>query len=508
MRFLTTLNEIEEDFVKKVVKSQKAYLDDLAAKLASGRTLTPKTLEWKIKTAKERLGMLRRDLKVFYSDAFDKTFDRFLKMGAEQIGMDKINFEAVPYGQFKTLKDAGLEYMINYSDDMYKKVKSQLYVSLMNGESYTDAWLRIKPFGNERARPKVMIRDQMSRVAQRAIEASYKASGKPQDFMYYWTGPDDARTTKECKERKRGNPYTYEQMKGMDYHPHIQCRHRWTAKPIDKPVEVKKEKPAEKDAIINDPLKELSREKVYMSNQTRSLKTSDVKLVYDGIEEMDNDSKRIAAKYWDDLKNVVRFEKDSKGKKVQAFYSREYKAVVLDGKKVNKETFKHEFGHFVDNQIATEKLGLGDKMYSELDNPLGNKIREYAKKYKGDRKLIDKVCNDLGMDRIGKKNTKHLSDIINAMTQEYHGYKMTDEVIKKVVNGVEKTYRTIKNVAGYGHPLDYWKKSGMIEAEVFAELWTIKNYKSKAALERSKKIIDKYFPELWELFEKTLAEVL
>lgn len=234
MRFLTTLNKIEAELLKQIIKSQKRYLDTIAAKLATGQTLTPKTLEWKIKTATERLGMLRRDFKVYYSKEFDRTLDKFLKIGAKQIGMKTINFEAVPYQRFETLKRVGLEFMMNYADDVYKKVKSQLYVSLLNGESYTDAWNRIRPIGNERARPKVMVRDQMSRIAQQAVETSYMASGHPQDFDYYWMGPTDERTTEVCMERKKGNPYTYEQMKAMDSHPHIQCRHRWVAKPKNK----------------------------------------------------------------------------------------------------------------------------------------------------------------------------------------------------------------------------------------------------------------------------------
>lgn len=242
MRFLTTLNKIEEELVREIVKAQKAYLEAIAAKLASGRTLTPKTLQWKLKTAKERGGLLRRDLAVYYNQSFEKCLDQFLNMAAKDIGLKQVNFEAVPWDRFKILQDVGLRFMHNYSDDMYKKVRSQLYVSMLNGETYTEAWLRIKPFGNQWARPKVMVRDQMARVAQEAIVATYKSSGHSTDYLYDWVGPDDERTTEICDDRKKGNPYTYEQMKDMNPHPHIQCRHRWVAKKKSSyPVEVKSE---------------------------------------------------------------------------------------------------------------------------------------------------------------------------------------------------------------------------------------------------------------------------
>ena len=202
MRFLTTLNKIEDELVREIVGSQKRYIDSLASKLASGQTLTPKTLQWKLKTANERSRLLQEDFRKYYFQFFDSTLDQFLKLTAEEIGTGQINFDAVPWDKFKALKDGGLEFMKNYADAVQKKVRSQLYIAMLNGENCTDAWLRIKPIGNERARPKIMVRDQISRVAQRAIMTGYSALDNPDDFLYWWTGPDDSRTTEECRERK------------------------------------------------------------------------------------------------------------------------------------------------------------------------------------------------------------------------------------------------------------------------------------------------------------------
>lgn len=241
MRFLTTLNKIEDELVREIVGSQKRYIDSLASKLASGQTLTPKTLQWKLKTASERSRLLQEDFRKYYFQFFDSTLDQFLKLTAEEIGTGQINFDAVPWDKFKALKDGGLEFMKNYADTVQKKVRSQLYIAMLNGENCTDAWLRIKPIGNERARPKIMVRDQISRVAQRAIMTGYSALDNPDDFLYWWTGPDDSRTTEECRERKAKNPYTYDEMKKLPYHPHIQCRHRWVAKRKQDQLVIKEE---------------------------------------------------------------------------------------------------------------------------------------------------------------------------------------------------------------------------------------------------------------------------
>ena len=47
--------------------------------------------------------------------------------------------------QINQLAKTGLVIHAEYEDDIVKFVKSQLYVSLLNGESYRDALNRIKP---------------------------------------------------------------------------------------------------------------------------------------------------------------------------------------------------------------------------------------------------------------------------------------------------------------------------------------------------------------------------
>lgn len=222
------LDLVTRQTLNQVSSLQKQYIRDLSDLLESGNTLTPKTVETKIKRAKERLKEYEKEMKSVFKEATKEVWNGTLTDTFKEMKV-RPNLDAVSGRQLATLETAGLQFMHNYEDSMIQQVKTQLYVSLLNGESATDAYKRIQPLGNANARPKVMIRDQLSRTYQQAIIESYGATGHPQDFEYYWTGPDDERTTEICEERKAGNPYSWEQVKELDSHPHIQCRHRWRA---------------------------------------------------------------------------------------------------------------------------------------------------------------------------------------------------------------------------------------------------------------------------------------
>ena len=137
------------------------------------------------------------------------------------------NFDKISYSRLEQLKRAGLQFLDNYTQDMVQLVQDQLYIAYMNGESFEEAYRRIRPYGNNKARPSVMIRDQMARISQIAVQEGYKAADNAKKYEYYWEGPDDERTTDICRDRKSRNPYTYEEMIELNPHPHIQCRHRW-----------------------------------------------------------------------------------------------------------------------------------------------------------------------------------------------------------------------------------------------------------------------------------------
>lgn len=232
MKYLTLLDSFSDRFLKLLLKNQRKYADNIAKILATGQTVTPKTLQWRLKKAKEVMAEMQKDILPLYRKGQLEAFKTILIESAKDI-QESPNFKAVPWKQTRILADTGVKFMKNYTLDVQKRLISRLYIAQLNGEGYSAVYDEIKPWlrGNKRSRPSIVVRDQMARIAQEAIVASYGASGHPQDYEYWWTGPDDLRTSEICKERKRKNPYTWEQVKKMNAHPHIQCRHRWTAKP-------------------------------------------------------------------------------------------------------------------------------------------------------------------------------------------------------------------------------------------------------------------------------------
>jgi hypothetical protein len=244
----------ERELLTALWRAQRRYINSLEGIIATGQSVTPKTMQHKMKRAQQQIMSLEQEIAGKVNEASKELYrETILEVGPNPHSLRKtINWNAVPKEEIKRLATMGTELMKNYTDDIIKQVNTQLQLSLLNGESYTEAFERIKPIGNATARPKVMIRDQMARVYHHATVAAYGAWGNPQDFTYDWVGPDDARTTDVCRERKEGNPYTWEQVQELDPHPHIQCRHRWVANVV--PVmdetaeeeEVVDEKPAAK----------------------------------------------------------------------------------------------------------------------------------------------------------------------------------------------------------------------------------------------------------------------
>jgi len=222
--------KIEKELYRKLISAEKKYISKLEYLLSTGQTMTPKTLKHKIAKAEKMLKNVTADFKKEYVGNMEAFFERTIEnVFKNELKIVAVNWNSISRKEFERLKVGGLAFMHNYEENIIKKVQTELYLSFLNGESYTDAFKRIKPFGNDRSRPKVMVRDQMERVYQTSIVEAYGATGHPQDFLYYWTGPDDERTTDICTDRKSRNPYTWEQVCSMDSHPHIQCRHRWVA---------------------------------------------------------------------------------------------------------------------------------------------------------------------------------------------------------------------------------------------------------------------------------------
>lgn len=232
-KYWDKLDVLEIDFIKFLMKHQKEYISRLEDILDSNKTLTIKTIERKLKRAREMNKQIYDDVKKRYINSYDKVFEDTIKELYKDENISG-SFNKISWSRVSKLKQSGLVFMDNYTEDMIKNIKTQLYISYVNGESFEEAYERIKPYGNNSSRPKVMVRDQMSRISQEAIEEGYKAADNADKYYYYWTGPSDSRTTDICEDRKNKNPYTLEQMLKLDSHPHIQCRHRWTRRLRDK----------------------------------------------------------------------------------------------------------------------------------------------------------------------------------------------------------------------------------------------------------------------------------
>lgn len=223
------LDVVDANLIKFLLTKQQEYVKYIEDILDSERVVTQKTMQRKLTRAKQIQKQISQDIKNKLSDEYVKTYEETVKALYKQENF-KGNFNQVSWSRIKKIQTAGLSFLDNYTEDMYKKVKNELNIAYMNGESFYEAFERIKPIGNNKSRPKIMIRDQMSRISQTAIEEGYKSDPKADEYEYYWTGPDDSRTTDICEDRKAQNPYTFKQMKKLDPHPHIQCRHRWTRK--------------------------------------------------------------------------------------------------------------------------------------------------------------------------------------------------------------------------------------------------------------------------------------
>ena len=220
------LNKFSVQFLNRLMKSQREYIRQLESILDSNKVPNIAEIQDKVARAKEISNQVYADIKKVYSQFHEEVFETTLRTLYRTENISG-NFDKVSYSRLEQLKKSGLVFMDNYVQDMVQLVQDQLYIAYMNGESFFEAYQRIRPYGNNKARPQVMIRDQMARISQVAVQEGYKAAYNAKKYEYFWEGPDDERTTDICRERKSRNPYTYEEMIELNPHPHIQCRHRW-----------------------------------------------------------------------------------------------------------------------------------------------------------------------------------------------------------------------------------------------------------------------------------------
>ena len=222
----------ENELVQRLLEALKRYEQEAMALLNIDDTVKINRL------MNERVSEIARILKQWYGEAspiYREYMEAVYRLGwthaAEMLGVEA-SFGLLPKREIEQLMKAGLVYMQNYNEDMIQMVKKRLALAILNGEDYLtvqkDLLKKIPKDGKRRI--KIMVRDQVGRIYQYSTNR-FLDDHKDLIQEYRWMGPLDKRTTEICRNRQMHNPYTYEDFKRLDPHPHIQCRHGWVAVP-------------------------------------------------------------------------------------------------------------------------------------------------------------------------------------------------------------------------------------------------------------------------------------
>ncbi len=222
----------EQELVERLLEPLKRYVRDAMLRLTGDKLVKANRI------MNERVREVARILRQWYgetSPVYRQYIEGVYRLGwthgAEMLGVEA-SFALLPKKEIEQLVKAGLVYMYNYNEDMIQLVKKRLALAILNGESYftvqKDLLKKIPQNGKRRI--KVMVRDQIGRVYQYSTN-DFLDRHKDMIKEYRWMGPLDKRTTVICRDRQMHNPYTYEDFKRLDPHPHIQCRHGWIAVP-------------------------------------------------------------------------------------------------------------------------------------------------------------------------------------------------------------------------------------------------------------------------------------
>ena len=190
------------------------------------------------KIMQEKVAEVARVLKQWYGETspiYRQYVEIIYKLGwthaGEMLGVEA-SFGLLPKKEIEQLVQAGLIYMQNYNEDMIQVIKKRLALAILRGEDYLTVQkdlLKTIPKDGKR-RIKVMVRDQVGRIYQYSTN-KFLDDHKGMIKEYRWMGPLDKRTTEICRNRQMHNPYSYDDFKRLDPHPHIQCRHGWVAVP-------------------------------------------------------------------------------------------------------------------------------------------------------------------------------------------------------------------------------------------------------------------------------------
>ena len=216
--------------------------------------------------------------------------------------------------------------------------------------------------------------------------------------------------------------------------------------------------------------------------------------------QLTDQQKIIVAKF--DKPKTIRNGKDGH------YYNPEKRLVAeLDAKHdggIKSFVIAHEYGHHIDYTTSGRNMAWSEtsKEFRKAidDDRKRFKGRDYRGKYVIDNKELDKLYNKLGsletIEKYSTKNPERLLAKYETTIVKADGFAEVSDIVDALVYGkFQRKYST------YGHGVSYYKRFGMEQKEIFANLFAIKHNKKAYAM--AKTII----PNTVKEFEKRLNEL-
>ena len=198
-----------------------------------------------------------------------------------------------------------------------------------------------------------------------------------------------------------------------------------------------------------------------------------------------------------EIKNTVKGVYYSESQILQA------KLDSRDGSKYSNQSVKsyvisHEYGHHIDyvsnysKSLAWSETNMAFKEAIRLDKKIFLGTSETA----AYEKILRRLAEKKPVNVYSKYNKDRVIGQINATFLKGDGFGEVSDIVDALALGYY-----IKNYNMYGHEISYWRRSGAVEKEIFANLFAVRH--DKKAYELVKTII----PNTVKEFEKRLLEL-
>lgn len=198
-----------------------------------------------------------------------------------------------------------------------------------------------------------------------------------------------------------------------------------------------------------------------------------------------------------EIKNTVKGVYYSESQILQA------KLDSRDGSKYSNQSVKsyvisHEYGHHIDyvsnysKSLAWSETNMAFKEAIRLDKKIFLGTSETA----AYEKILRRLAEKKPVNVYSKYNKDRVIGQINATFLKGDGFGEVSDIVDALALGYFR-----KNYNMYGHEISYWRRSGAVEKEIFANLFAVRH--DKKAYELVKTII----PNTVKEFEKRLLEL-